>query len=135
MIDMVTGLTVEKKERSNVGIYIHVPFCLSKCHYCDFCSVQRADDEKKELYVKRLCEEIGFFAEKICEVGEAPAADTVYFGGGTPTLLSAEQIGRMLGQIDAKFGISDGAEITVETNPRPRTNISFPRFAEQVLTA
>ena len=115
---MVTGLTVEKKERSNVGIYIHVPFCLSKCHYCDFCSVQRADDEKKELYVKRLCEEIGFFAEKICEVGEAPAADTVYFGGGTPTLLSAEQIGRMLGQIDAKFGISDGAEITVETNPK-----------------
>ena len=105
-------------KRKNVGIYIHVPFCLSKCHYCDFCSVQRADDEKKELYVKRLCREIEFFATKIGESGEVPTADTVYFGGGTPTLLSAEQIGRILDGVNAKFGISDGAEITAETNPK-----------------
>ena len=106
------------KKRKNVGIYIHVPFCLSKCHYCDFCSEQRADEETKEQYVKRLCEEIGLFAEKIGESGDVPVADTVYFGGGTPTLLSAEQFGRVLGVIDAKFGIDKNAEITAETNPK-----------------
>ncbi len=106
------------KKRKNVGIYIHVPFCLSKCHYCDFCSVQRADDEKKEQYVKRLCEEIELFAEKIGESGEMPVADTVYFGGGTPTLLSGEQFRQILEVVDAKFGIDKAAEITAETNPR-----------------
>ena len=106
------------KKRKNVGIYIHVPFCLSKCHYCDFCSEQRADEEKKEQYVKRLCEEIKLFSEKIGETDDTPVADTVYFGGGTPTLLSAEQFGRVLGVIDEKFGIVKDAEITAETNPK-----------------
>ena len=106
------------KKRKNVGIYIHVPFCLSKCHYCDFCSEQRVDEEKKKLYVTRLCEEIELFAEKIGESGEIPVADTVYFGGGTPTLLTAEQFGRILAVIEAKFGIDKNAEITAETNPK-----------------
>ena len=107
-----------KNKRANVGIYIHVPFCLSKCHYCDFCSVQRVDDGKKELYVRRLCDEIELFARKIGESGEIPLADTVYFGGGTPTLLSSEQFGRILETADRCFGIDPGAEITAETNPK-----------------
>ena len=110
--------TIYNNERKNVGIYIHVPFCLSKCHYCDFCSVQRADEEKKERYAKRLCEEIEFFAAKIGENGKIPVADTVYFGGGTPTLLSVSQIGRVLEAVDRCFGIDDDAEITAETNPK-----------------
>ena len=105
-------------KRKNVGIYIHVPFCLSKCHYCDFCSVQRADEEKKEQYVKRLCEEIAFFASKIGERTDIPLADTVYFGGGTPTLLSTEQFGRIIETVDRNFGIDAGSEITAETNPK-----------------
>lgn len=105
-------------KRKNVGIYIHVPFCLSKCHYCDFCSVQRADEDKKERYTARLCEEITSFAEKIRESGEVPVADTVYFGGGTPTLLSPEQIERVLHAVRTNFGIVAGAEITIETNPK-----------------
>lgn len=106
------------EKRKNVGVYIHVPFCLSKCHYCDFCSVQRADEAKKELYVKRLCKDITLFAEKTGECGDIPVADTVYFGGGTPTLFSAEQFGRILDVIDHKFGIDECAEITAETNPK-----------------
>ena len=106
------------KKRKNVGIYIHVPFCLSKCHYCDFCSEQRADEEKKEQYAEKLCEEIELFADKIGESGEIPVADTVYFGGGTPTLLSAEQFDTVLSVIDTKFGIDKDAEITAETNPK-----------------
>ena len=104
--------------KRNVGIYIHVPFCLSKCHYCDFCSVQRADEEKREQYVKMLCEEIESFAEKIGESGEIPIADTVYFGGGTPTLLSVDQLSRLLRCVSDNFGIAEGAEITAETNPK-----------------
>ena len=104
--------------KRNVGIYIHVPFCLSKCHYCDFCSVQRAGEDKKERYTARLCEEITLFADKIRGKGDVPVADTVYFGGGTPTLLSHEQIGRILDAVELNFGIEEGAEITIETNPK-----------------
>ena len=93
-------------KRKNVGIYIHVPFCLSKCHYCDFCSVQRVDDEKKERYVEKLCEEIALFARRIGESGDVPIADTVYLGGGTPTLLSPKQFERILDVIDRDFGIA-----------------------------
>ena len=109
---------INLNNKRNVGIYIHVPFCLSKCHYCDFCSVQRADEDKKERYTARLCQEIAEFAEKIREIGEAPVADTVYFGGGTPTLLSPEQIGRILDAVKINFGIAESAEITIETNPK-----------------
>lgn len=98
------------------GIYIHVPFCLSKCHYCDFCSRTRADDETKILYVKRLCEEIRTCADSLGD--HRPVADTVYFGGGTPTLLSSEQFGEILGVVNDCFGIERCAEITAETNPK-----------------
>ncbi len=98
------------------GIYIHIPFCRSKCHYCDFCSRTRADDETKNLYTKRLCEEIRACAEGIGNV--RPQADTVYFGGGTPTLLSTEQFSEILDTVNDCFGIDDGAEITAETNPK-----------------
>ena len=99
-----------------VGIYIHVPFCLSKCYYCDFCSRTRADDETKSLYVQRLYEEIKGVAS---EIGNArPIADTVYFGGGTPTLLSSGQFDNILDTVDRCFGIENGAEITAETNPK-----------------
>lgn len=109
---------INNNERKNVGIYIHVPFCLSKCHYCDFCSVQRADEATREQYVIRLCEEIALFADRIGENGDIPVADTVYLGGGTPSLLSPEQIGRILETVDRRFGIDSNAEITIETNPK-----------------
>ena len=70
-----------KNGRGKVGIYVHVPFCLSKCHYCDFCSVLRYGEEQKERYVDALIAEMELFAKKIGERGEIPSADTVYFGG------------------------------------------------------
>ena len=98
-----------------IGLYIHVPFCLSKCHYCDFCSRTRVDEETRELYVKRLCEEIRAFGD-YCKA--RPVADTVYFGGGTPTLLSPAQFSLILDAVNDIFGIDAGAEITAETNPK-----------------
>ena len=99
-----------------VGIYIHVPFCRSKCYYCDFCSRTRADEETKELYVKRLCDEMESIANLIGD--DRPTADTVYFGGGTPTLLSPEQFEKIICAVEHNFGIETGAEITAETNPK-----------------
>ena len=98
------------------GIYIHVPFCRSKCYYCDFCSKTRADEETKKLYTQRLCEEIESVARQIGD--NRPKADTVYFGGGTPTLLYPEQFEKILSTIESNFGIENGAEITAEANPK-----------------
>ncbi len=98
------------------GIYIHVPFCLSKCHYCDFCSRTRAGEETKGLYVERLCEEIRDCGDRLSDA--RPMADTVYFGGGTPTLLSPEHFAVILDTVNTVFGIDAGAEITAETNPK-----------------
>ena len=104
--------------KKRVGIYVHVPFCLSKCHYCDFCSVQHTDEETREQYTEQVCREIGHFSSLIGDKGDIPVADSVYFGGGTPTLLSAKQIARILGTVNTCFGIDGDAEITVETNPK-----------------
>ncbi len=100
----------------SVGIYLHIPFCLSKCHYCDFCSVSRAEAEKIEAYTLRLCREIADF-QRFCSQ-RLPVADTVYFGGGTPTLLSADQFDRILRSVNETFGIAKNAEITAECNPK-----------------
>ncbi len=98
------------------GIYIHVPLCLSKCHYCDFCSKARADEETKSLYTQRLCEEIRVCADRMGD--RHPVADTVYFGGGTPTLLSPKQFAEILDTVNDCFGIQEDAEITAEANPK-----------------
>ncbi|MGN0691452.1 MAG: radical SAM protein, partial [Oscillospiraceae bacterium] len=72
-----------------VGIYIHVPFCLRKCSYCDFYSV-KFSEESAEAYTAAVIRNLRRYA---------PSADSVYFGGGTPTLLSPLQIGRILNEI------------------------------------
>ena len=87
---------------SNIGLYIHVPFCLSKCPYCDFYSV-RFSREKAKTYADAVIRNIRRYNLHY---------DTVYFGGGTPILLY-EHIGEILNAAD----IADGAEITVEANP------------------
>ncbi len=135
MTDRVKIVT-EKAENAaeKVGIYIHVPFCRSKCYYCDFCSKSGSDEAMIEAYVEAACREIDAVAEKIradrtnCrEVAEGhrndalkclPGADTVYFGGGTPTLLTVEQFGRLISAVKRNFGIAEGAEITAEANPK-----------------
>ena len=109
----------KKEQKRRVGIYIHVPFCRSKCYYCDFCSKTRVSDEQTEQYTRALCAEIEFIAQKIKESGaDTPLADTVYFGGGTPTLLSPKMFEKILLAVNEHFGIADGAEITAETNPK-----------------
>jgi len=93
-----------------LGIYIHIPFCVSKCNYCDFNSFV-APKTLKEEYIDALCIEIGNFA--VCN----DIVDSIYFGGGTPTILEAEQLQRVLYTVREKFYVADDCEITTECNP------------------
>ena len=107
-----------------IGLYLHIPFCRSKCPYCDFCSYPRPTAERMEAYAHEL-------ARRIREAGKAYGADfhkedgttfripvdTVYFGGGTPTLLPTACIKELFDAIYAGFDVLPAAEITVEGNP------------------
>ena len=92
-----------------VGIYIHVPFCLTKCPYCDFYSVCDRDGSLKDAYAGALLRQI--------EAMPDLSADTVYLGGGTPSQLSLSQIGSVIDALSARNMIADGCEITMEANP------------------
>ncbi len=93
-----------------IGIYIHIPFCASKCAYCDFNSYVASKELHKE-YIDALCVEI-----KNCDK-RGQAVDTVYFGGGTPTILEANQLCRVLDTIKESFALCEDCEITTECNP------------------
>ncbi len=90
------------------GIYIHIPFCSKKCIYCDFFSVAMTPD-KRRPYVDALCRE---YAARLPELGGAEVS-TLYIGGGTPSLLSVDEIRRIVGMVS----LADGAEVTIEANP------------------
>ena len=91
------------------GIYIHVPFCKAKCPYCDFYSIPRLGQIPD--YLRALDREIGLYR------GQIAFADTIYFGGGTPSLLAADQIQRILDTLFSTFTFAHDVEITLEANP------------------
>lgn len=90
----------EVAEKRPLGLYIHIPFCVKKCAYCDFLSFP-SDEATKEQYVNALCEEIR--ANK--ENAEEYTVETIYFGGGTPSVLSVEQIGKIFGTVLDTFSV------------------------------
>lgn len=92
-----------------IGIYIHIPFCIRKCPYCDFYSIPD-NEELKERYVSALCRNI------LSYKGRHIPADTVYFGGGTPSLMSVSQTERILSVCSEAFDLHS-PEITLEANP------------------
>lgn len=103
------------------GIYIHWPYCSAICPYCDF-NVHRARGEDPLPLLEAIERDIAVGAARY----GARAADTLFFGGGTPSLLSGEHIARLLDVVSRTHGLSANAEITLECNPE-----DAPRFAEQ----
>jgi putative oxygen-independent coproporphyrinogen III oxidase len=101
-----------------LGVYVHVPFCATRCGYCDFNTYTAAelrDDPSRSAYAAAAIAELALARGVL---GEArPAVSTVFFGGGTPTLLGAGELGAILEAIDAKLGMASDAEVTVEANP------------------
>lgn len=97
---------------NNLSLYIHIPFCIRKCHYCDFLSAP-CDEETRQKYVDALCREIIQRAEEF----QNRKVDTIFFGGGTPSVLSAEQMEQIVSTIRRHFQILSDAEISMEMNP------------------
>jgi oxygen-independent coproporphyrinogen-3 oxidase len=94
------------------GIYIHIPFCRSRCSYCDFATGMYSS-ALAERYVLNLAKEIKSFTE----VETTEIVDTIFFGGGTPSLLSPAQVEMILNAVTERFTVSTGAEVTIEINP------------------
>ncbi len=112
------------KLKKPLGIYVHVPFCKSKCHYCDFYSVTELDRQLSDGYLDAVCDHIR-------ETGPlAPnyRVDTVYFGGGTPSFFGAEGMAAILATIRRSFDVAVDAEITFEANPDSIT----PKFLRRL---
>src|SRR5437868_9877542 len=97
---------------NHAGVYLHIPFCRSHCSYCDF-ATGMYEGELAERYVNSLITEITWWRE----VDSPVAVDTIYFGGGTPSLLTPSQIERILKAAHDRFQVIDGAEVTMEMNP------------------
>ena len=95
-----------------LGLYIHIPFCRSKCAYCDFYSLAGAE-ERMDDYCRALERHLA----EVAPQAECHKADTVYFGGGTPSYLGAERLCRLLGSIRKLYKVDKHAEITLEANP------------------
>ena len=107
-----------------LGLYLHIPFCVRKCNYCDFCSAA-ADEATRAAYVDALCAHL---------VATAPTAqgrpiDTVYLGGGTPTILSETQLSHILDTVRSAYTLTDDVEITAECNPVTGRDTLFEALA------
>ncbi len=104
----------------SLGIYVHIPFCLLKCRYCDFVSFPRdgCGSFEPDAYANRVCREI---EETSDEVKKGYSADSLYFGGGTPTCIGTDMLGRILLAIKRNFSVSGDAEISIEANPETVT--------------
>ena len=99
---------------NTLGLYIHIPFCVRKCRYCDFLSFPNSSEDLISIYIEKLTSEIIAKNNFDCT---ANIVDSIYIGGGTPSLIEANYIDDILDAIYAKYNISDNTEITIEANP------------------
>ena len=106
-----------------VALYVHVPFCVSLCPYCDFVvhagAAARGPRNRVAAFLRALETELELRADALGESAGSVPLETVYFGGGTPSLLPPEAVARLLERARARFGLGAGAEVTLEANPGP----------------
>jgi oxygen-independent coproporphyrinogen-3 oxidase len=112
-----------------LGLYIHVPFCSAICNYCNF-NRGLFDADRKARYVDALVAEIEQAGLKACATsdGDVLVADTIYFGGGTPSLLEPEEIARIVEACTSSFDVADDREVTLEANPESVTQARLAAF-------
>ena len=106
-------ILTNRKNKDPLGIYVHVPFCRSRCAYCDFCSQTDKSDKLIDGYLDAVCEHI----KEAGALAPNYKVDTIYFGGGTPSFLGADALATILTAIRRSFDVDNGAEITFEANP------------------
>ena len=106
-------ILTKRANKTPLGLYIHVPFCRSKCQYCDFYSLATKDDKVLDGYLDAICDHI----KEAGELAPNHRVDTIYFGGGTPTFFGADGMAVILTTIRRNFDVAIDAEITFEANP------------------
>ena len=116
-----------RSEKTPLGIYIHIPFCRSKCQYCDFYSLACDDRKLMDHYLKALCTHI----RESGALAPGYRVDTVYFGGGTPSFFGADRLAAVLTAIRQNFDVSPRAEITFEANPDSVTSRLLHRLRSE----
>src|SRR5690606_24074352 len=97
-----------------LGLYLHIPFCQSICSYCNF-NRGLLDEALKKRYVAALAREID-------ASGQGERVDTIFFGGGTPSLLEPAEVATLIGACRSAFAVAEDAEVTLETNPETVTD-------------
>jgi oxygen-independent coproporphyrinogen-3 oxidase len=119
-----------------LGVYVHVPFCATRCGYCDFNTYTSAElpgGGSHAGYVAGALAELAL-ARRVLGDGGAPPVETVFFGGGTPTLLAPAQLAAIVGAIEEQLGLAPEAEITTEANPESVTPASLAALREAGFT-
>lgn len=116
-----------KEDMKSLGIYVHVPFCRSKCLYCGFYSKPFISDDEERLYVASVLSRIEKYSEKY---GTDHFVDTIFFGGGTPSILKAESIDNIIRKLTECFRVDEDAEITVEANPESITYCKLNQYID-----
>src|ERR1044072_7690449 len=116
------NMTLTIPSATAFGVYIHWPFCLAKCPYCDFNSHVRHGGIDESRFVAAYLTELAHFAE----LAPGRRISSIFFGGGTPSLMSPRSVASILEAIDGHWGIAKDAEITLEANP---TSVEAENFA------
>ncbi len=107
------AILTRRTNKTPLGIYVHVPFCRSKCQYCDFYSLTTKDDKIIDGYLDAICAHI----KEAGSLAPGYKVDTIYFGGGTPSFFGADGMATILTTIRRNFDVDNNAEITFEANP------------------
>lgn len=116
-----------RKNKTPLGIYVHIPFCRSKCQYCDFYSVTEKDHHLMDAYLKAVCTHI----RESGALAPGYLVDTIYFGGGTPSFFGPDGMAAILTAIRKSFDVANDAEITFEANPDSVTDRLLRRLRSE----
>lgn len=134
---MLPPTVIDGAEHRDFGVYLHVPFCRVRCGYCDF-NTYTADEVrgvKQSDFADQAIAEIALAARVLSDSGLPPRpVSTVFFGGGTPTLLPTDDLARMLAAVRDTFTLAPGAEVTTEANPDSIDAAGLERLAEAGFT-
>lgn len=107
---------MKKEKADSMGIYVHIPFCIQKCRYCDFLSFTGREEQQEE-YIRALVGEIRAWGKVYGIRGRNDRVSTVYFGGGTPSVLAPIYIEEIMKELKENFTVEEQAEVTIECNP------------------
>lgn len=113
--------------KKELELYLHIPFCVSKCKYCDFLSAP-SGEEQRQIYVERLCRRIRYWSDVIHNYGYEIVS--IFVGGGTPSILTEAQITQVFEAVHESFPIREDAEITLEMNPGTNVKDKLPVYHE-----